>query len=302
MVESVKTRIPHNSLFQVATVLFDNAKDIEQFHLGKWCTFTKGSCLRNYPSTFTREQEKLRQQYTLVLRNLPYGICAYDLIDIYTDAGAVSIGLPIHSKSLKNKPWAYFAFKSEVDLQNAKDIQRSLKGKELLWDHPENVKKFCIRCSSPDHASKECDSIQSRGRKPTPKHIAAAYKRFNHDVPSSRGHYTRNPSNSNRRTNSTNRDRSNSRSRSRGRNNNNNNNNNNKNKSNNKKSYADVASSSSSFSSNNSLNASIHAPPNNSNNSKGKDKQTTSNVNPALIQTLSTAMDRLEFLISDYRK
>src|ERR1044072_8594576 len=287
LVESVKTRIPHNSLFQVATVVFDNAKDLEQFHLGKWCTFTKGSCLRNYPSTFTREQEKLRQQFTLVLRNLPYGICAYDLIDVYTDTSAVLIGLPIHSKSLKNKPWAYFAFKTEEALQNAKDIQRILRGKELVWDLPENVKKFCLRCSSPEHSAKDCDNVQSRGRKPTPKHIAAAYRRYNHDVPSSRGrnnNFANNNNNNNRRSNSNNRAHSNSRSRSRSRNYNNNNNN--------KKSYADVASSST----NTSLNASIHAPSNNSNNNKGKGKQVNNDVNPQLINTLTKAMDRLEFL------
>ena len=170
-----------------------------------------------------------------------------------------------------------------------------MKGKELLWDHPENVKKFCIRYSSPDHAAKECDSIQSRGRKPTPKHIAAAYRRFNHDVPSSHGRNARNPSNNNRRNSSANRDRSNSRSHSRGRNNNNNNNNKNI-KVNNKKSYADAASSSSSLSSTNSLNASIHAPSSNSNNNKDKGKQMDNNINPALIKTLATAMDRLEFL------
>jgi hypothetical protein len=44
------------------------------------------------------------------------------------------------------------------------------------------------------------------------------------------------------------------------------------------------------------LNASIHAPSNNSNNNKGKGKQVNNDVNPQLINTLTKAMDRLEFL------
>src|SRR5437764_2221145 len=62
-------------------------------------------------------------------------------------------------------------------MQSAMEITPSLNGVSLIWDSPENVNKFCPRCSSTEHKAKDCDNSKSRGRKPTPKALLNVYKK-----------------------------------------------------------------------------------------------------------------------------
>src|ERR1044072_9035154 len=122
---------------------------------------------QNFPATMTNEERAARQQFTAILRNLPTNIHAIDLHSIYSKVNAVSIGLSRYTKSYQTKLWAYITFKTEEVMQAAMEISCSFNNKNLIWTTPELAKNLCIRCSSPNHKSKECDTQESRGRKRT---------------------------------------------------------------------------------------------------------------------------------------
>ena len=114
-----------------------------------------------------------------VLRNLPYGIDATDLAPIYSEVSAAAIGLPRHPKSYKNKPWAYFCFKSQELKDAAMERPFTLRNKQLSWHSPDDVKSFCPRCSAHNHKAKDCDAFNTtRGRSPIKKSLRGTYERF----------------------------------------------------------------------------------------------------------------------------
>ena len=58
------------------------------------------------------------------------------------------------------------------------ELTCSLKDFPLYWALPSQIKSFCIKCSSPDHLTKNCDAIRSRKKKPTPRHIQNLYDKM----------------------------------------------------------------------------------------------------------------------------
>src|ERR1044071_5605031 len=182
---------------------------------------------------------------------------------IYSEINAVSIGLPRYTKSYQTKPWAYIAFKSEEAMQAAMEISCSFNGRNLIWTTPDLAKNLCIRCSSPDHKSKECDAHESRGRKRTPRDKQALYNRYNIPNRSNNSRSRNNNNNNNNNRNNRDRSRSASRSRSRSRSRNNKKSSTLPSQSDNKKkvTYADAAGSS--------LDQSVHSPNNRTNKGKG---------------------------------
>jgi RNA recognition motif-containing protein len=180
-IESLYMSIRRGSLFQFAYITFEDSDHVTQFHELIWSTILKGNFLRIYPASLNIEQQNAKKQYTIVLRNLPQNTKGSDLINIINDTQAKSISIPIHRKSLKPKTWAYFAFKDETIMNNAKDTIRTLKDNQLVWDTTDNVKNFCVRCSSPLYKPDQCDAFSSRGRKPIPQHIMDKYKKFGHN-------------------------------------------------------------------------------------------------------------------------
>src|SRR5436305_14101258 len=104
-------------------------------------------------------------------------------------------------------------------MQAAMAISCSFNGKNLIWTTPDLAKNLCIRCSSPDHKSKECNAQESRGRKRTSWDKQALYNRFN--IPNrSDNNRSRNNNYNNRNMRDRSRSASRSCSRSRSRNNN----------------------------------------------------------------------------------
>jgi hypothetical protein len=95
-------------------------------------------------------------------------------------------------------------------MNNAKETIRTLKENQLVWDSADNVKNFCVRCSSPLHKADQCDAFSSRGRKPISQHIMDKYKKFGHNPRFIRTERGRSSNDNNSRRNS-----SSSRSRSR---------------------------------------------------------------------------------------
>src|ERR1043166_2588456 len=261
LIDSIRLHVPHNAIFQIAEIIYEDAESIKSFYQGHWSLFVKGECVRIFPATMTNEERAARQQHTAILRNLPTNIHAIDLHSIYSEINAVSIGLPRYTKSYQTKPWAYIAFKSEEAMQAAMEISCSFNGRNLIWITPDLAKNLCIRCSSPDHKSKECDAQELRGRKRIPRDKQALYNRYN--IPNrSDNNRSRNNNNNNNR-NIRDRSRSISRSCSRSRNRNNNKSSTPSSQNDNKKkvTYADAAGSS--------LDQSVHSPNNRAN--KGKD-------------------------------
>src|SRR3954452_4203078 len=124
------------------------------------------------------EQRAARQQFSAILRGLLTGIRAIDLVPIFREVNAVSIGFARHIKSYDTKPWAYFSFSSEEAKQTAMEISCSFNGKLLQWIETSQAKHLCVRCSSMEHITKDCDALKSRGRNPTPKSIQNLYDKF----------------------------------------------------------------------------------------------------------------------------
>src|ERR1043165_271741 len=301
LIDNIRLHVPHNAIFQIAEIIYEDAESIKSFYQGHWSLFVKGECVRIFPATMTNEERAARQQHTAILRNLPTNIHAIDLHSIYSEINAVSIGLPRYTKSYQTKPWAYIAFKSEEAMHAAIEISCSFNGRNLIWTTLDLAKNLCVRCSSPDHKSKECDAQESRGRKRTPRDKQALYNRYNIPNRSNNNRSRNNNNNNNNNRNNWDRSRSASRSRSRSSSRNNNKFSTLSSQSDNKKKviYADAAGSS--------LDQSVHSP--NNRNNKGK-ATAYSNDKPALdhsafekIVTTVTALNKnFDVLQNDYKQ
>src|SRR3954452_14712186 len=169
-------RVPHNSIFQSAEIVYDDTASINLFYRSKWGVFIMGEAVRIYPANLTKEEHEARHQFTAVLRNLPRNTQNTDYMRMFSNFNAAAMGIP---RFINNsiKPWIYINFQSEEVMQTAMELTPILNNRQLVWDYPENVKNFCPRCSSPEHKAKDCDDIRSRGRKLTPKVLIDVYKK-----------------------------------------------------------------------------------------------------------------------------
>src|ERR1044072_4163334 len=129
IIETIRLHVPHNAIFQIAEIVYEDAASIQSFYQDHWSLFVKGECVRVFPATMSNEERAARQQYTAILRNLPTNIHAIDLHSIYSEVNAVSIGLPRYTKSYQSKPWAYVAFKTEEAMQAAMEISCSFNNR-----------------------------------------------------------------------------------------------------------------------------------------------------------------------------
>src|SRR5436189_3442844 len=149
-------------------------------------------------------------------------------------------------------------------MQAAMEAAPVINGRQLVWATPDEVKNFCPRCSSSEHKAKDCDDIQFRGRKPTPKALISTYKKHGIVTAATKQADQDNKNNS-RNTTSRTRNRSASRNRS-----------DNSSGPSKSVSYADAAKGTN-------LDSSIHAPVNPS---QGKNKNQLNNISPDIINTL----------------
>src|SRR3954451_22383536 len=164
LIEKIKLHTPHNSIYQMAEITYTDPDVVEKIGRAHWSIFLKGECIRLYPATMTPEQRSARQQFSAILRGLPTGIRAIDLVPIFREVNAVSIGFARHIKSYDTKPWAYFSFSSEEAKQAAMEMSCSFNGKLLQWIETTQAKHLCVRCSSMEHITKNCDALKTRGR------------------------------------------------------------------------------------------------------------------------------------------
>ena len=75
------------------------------------------------------------------------------------------------------KPWIYINFRFKELMQFALELILTLNERKLFWEHLNNVRNLCFRCSNPKYKAKDCDDMCSRSRKPTPKALIDVYKK-----------------------------------------------------------------------------------------------------------------------------
>src|SRR6266480_4298613 len=63
-------------------------------------------------------------------------------------------------------------------MQAAIEAAPTLSRCQLVWATPDEVRFFCPKCSLPEHKAKDCDDMQFRGCKPTPKALISTYKKY----------------------------------------------------------------------------------------------------------------------------
>jgi hypothetical protein len=209
IIQKIKLHTPHNAIYQIAHITYADQKAIETIGTQRWSIFLQGECIRIYPDTLTKEECSARNQYSVILRNLPSNTKAIDLASIYSETNAAAVNLPRHTKSYQTKPWAYLHFKTEEAMQAAMEMSCSFNDRILEWIPITKAKDLCIRCSSLSHKSQNCDATQSRGRSPTKKDVLSLYSR--HNIKNS---YTLNKDNKRSRSHPRNHSSSRSRSRS----------------------------------------------------------------------------------------
>ena len=263
LIDQVRLYVPHNSLFQSAVVVYRDAAVVDPFMRSRWGMFIMGECVRIYPARLSPAEHSHRNAFTAVLRNLPRRIQATDLMRLFSSIRAAAMGLP-RTQNETTKPWAYFNFTSEESMQAAIEAAPTLSGRQLVWATPDDVRLFCPKCSSPEHKAKDCNDMQFRGRKPTPKALISTYKKHGIVTAATKQADQDNRNNA-KKTTSRSRNCSVSRNRS-----------DNSSGPSKSVSYADAAKGTN-------LDSSIHAP---TNPSQGKNKNQLNNISPDIINTL----------------
>src|SRR4051794_9192700 len=175
--DSHKFRTPRGANFQKVELTFTD-QSVHEIFQRKHRIWTRGHFFRVYPATFNKTDQDTRMEFTAVLKNLPPNINAIDLAQIFSETAASSVGLLRYTRLYKSKLWAYFAFTSQDKRDAAMEITCSLKGRDLQWILPSEVKDLCVRCASKDHKTKECDAFEERGRRTIPKNVQNNYARF----------------------------------------------------------------------------------------------------------------------------
>src|SRR6266480_738166 len=286
IIDQIKMNVRHNSLFQTASIIYQDSASVDPFMRGKWGLFMMGECVRIFPARLNKVEYDYRSEHTAVLRNLPRRTQATDLMRLFSSVNAAAMSLPRFANE-NPKTWVYINFTSIETMQAALESAPVLNGRQLIWAKPEDVKTFCPRCSSPAHRAQDCDDAASRGQKPTPKAILNTYKK--HGIVTAA---TKQATQEEKRQRSQSRQRSTSRLRS--------------------QAPPDISSSSSSSSStssppinksvsyadsvkNNNLNSSIHAPPSSSRHKgKGKDIER----GPESANPLALSQDTIKQLLN----
>src|SRR5436309_2568372 len=102
------------------------------------------------------EERAFRNKYTLKLANFPFGITAYDLLEVFNTVKAKTCFiLRIHDKYARLR-YTFFSFTSENDMIKAAEGDPfAIKDHRLFW--VECDKKVCYKCDSPNHLVKDCN-------------------------------------------------------------------------------------------------------------------------------------------------
>ena len=109
LINIICVKIPYNSIFQTAEIVYDDPFSIELFHRSKWGVFIIGEAVRIYSANFSKEAHELRYQFTAVLCNFSRNTQNINYMRMFFNFSVASMGIPwTINNSLK--PWIYINF------------------------------------------------------------------------------------------------------------------------------------------------------------------------------------------------
>ena len=101
--------VPHNSLFQIASIIYQDSASVDPFMRGRWGLFMMGECIRIFPARLNKVKYDYRSEHTAVLRNLPRRTQETDLMRIFSSVNAAAMSLPRFANE-NPKTWVYINF------------------------------------------------------------------------------------------------------------------------------------------------------------------------------------------------
>jgi len=116
---------------------------------------------------------------TLKLTNLPFGITAFDLREIYEKTNAKICFIPRTRDKYSRLRFAFISFANDEDMAKAAggENQFTIKGQKLYW--VDSTAKTCHKCGSPDHEVKNCkEKEESYQRKQRLAQFSKVYNRY----------------------------------------------------------------------------------------------------------------------------
>jgi len=113
--------------------------------------------VRIAPANVTGEEIEKRNQWTVKLANLPFGITAFDLKEILEATKAKICFIPRTRDKYTRLRYAFVSFKDEDDIVEAihGSDQYEIKGQQLIW--ADSNSKTCHKCGSTEHLVKNCE-------------------------------------------------------------------------------------------------------------------------------------------------
>ena len=112
------------------------------------------------PAYYNKSNINERNQYTLKLCNIPFGITAFDLRELLQKVNAQTCFMPRTRDKYTRQRFAYITFKTEEDITTVIEgpDQYSIKDSPLIWTPGET--KTCHKCGNPEHLVKDCHERQ----------------------------------------------------------------------------------------------------------------------------------------------
>ena len=151
-IEEIKTRVTGPWL--TAHARFSDASAVKKFDNVWSIIYMKDFC-RIAPSNASKEDIMKRNEYTLKLANIPFGITAYDLREFLDKINAKICYIPRSRERYERKRIAFISFENLEELEKAKQEVYTMKGVRLFW--LDTSTKTCHKCGSPNHLVKECN-------------------------------------------------------------------------------------------------------------------------------------------------
>ncbi|PKY58254.1 hypothetical protein RhiirA4_429577 [Rhizophagus irregularis] len=160
----VKCKLTTRNHYYNAHIQFADASSVTQFE-DIWAIICLENSLRVCPASYLKSQRDSRREHVAILAGIPKNIKEADLTDIASQVNAKAINIPLSYNSYKPKPYAYFNFASFENLEAAKELTITFRGKGLSWHSPNEARELCHndRSSSGSRSRSRSDS-RSRGR------------------------------------------------------------------------------------------------------------------------------------------
>ena len=135
-------------------VTFENKTAVEKLKDTWSMNYLKDLC-KIAPANYTKEDFDNRNQYTLKLTELPFGITAYNLRELLFKVQAKTCFIPCTKNKYTRARYAYVTFENEEALNKALEgDQFKIKNQQLKWVTDGTT--TCHKCGSPDHIVKDC--------------------------------------------------------------------------------------------------------------------------------------------------